>query len=260
MDVVIAALVGLVVGSGLNRLIIREPGYVIRDLASAPDDIDDALLDELEEVGDLPAVPVLAVVRPSAWHRRWFPVVEIVTAVLWGVTVHRYGTGSVSLAVLFLVAALVGLAAIDFRVLRIPDRLNFPSIGIGFALIVGVSLHLSAAEYIVGAAIGGVLYAGMLFITHLIYPRGMGWGDVKLAWLMGIYLGWFGWQPGLSVSPVFGVLQFVIWAFGLGAMFGVVVGLPYAIAKRSARTSFPFGPSLAAGCLIVVLFADSFRV
>ena len=93
-------------------------------------------------------------------------------------------------------AALVTLAAVDLRVYRIPDRINFPSMGIGFAAIVVASLVQGRPGTVVGAAIGGFLYASMLFLAHVISPRGMGWGDVKLAWLMGFYLGWRGHDPG----------------------------------------------------------------
>ena len=260
MEIVLAAVIGLVVGSAANRLIVREPGYVIRDLATVGDDVDEALLDELEEVGDLPPVPVLALVRPSTWQRRWFPVVEVVMAGAWAASVAVFGVGAEGVAVLFLATVLVTLAAIDFRVLRIPDRINFPSMGIGVALLVVASFVIDDVDRLQGMAIGGVGYAGTLFLAHLLYPRGMGWGDVKLAWLMGFYLGWFGWATEAVAGPVLGVVQLIVWAFGLGSILGLVVGLPYAVMRRSTKTSFPFGPSLAAGCLAIVLAADSILV
>ena len=76
---VLAGLVGVLAGSFANRLIVREPGYVITDPKDLPEGADAALLDELEPVPtDLPAVPVLAVLRPSTWWRRWFPATELV--------------------------------------------------------------------------------------------------------------------------------------------------------------------------------------
>ncbi len=126
----VAGIIGLPVGSLLNRLVVREPGYVITDPADLPEDADESLLDELEDVPELDdAVPLLAVVRPRTWWRRWFPVTELATAGLFGLTVHRLGAGATTYAVLFLVAALVTLSATDLRVYRIPDRINFPAIG-----------------------------------------------------------------------------------------------------------------------------------
>ncbi|HEX4903258.1 MAG TPA: A24 family peptidase, partial [Acidimicrobiales bacterium] len=157
-------------------------------------------------------------------------------------------------AVLFLAAALVTLAAVDLRVYRIPDRINFPSMAIGFATIVAAALLDGAPETIAGAVIGGVLYASMLFVAHVISPRGMGWGDVKLAWLMGFYLGWFGHEGGSVGEQVLGPLRAVLLGAAAGSVLGVLSGGGYAVVRRSTKVVFPYGPSLAAGCLIAVLW------
>ncbi len=258
-QVVVAGLVGLPVGSLLNRLIVREPGYVITDPGDLPEGADPALLDELEappEVGD---VPILAVVRPGTWWRRWFPVTELVTAGLFALTAHRIAAGAAFVSVLVLVTALVALAAIDFRVYRIPDRINFPSMAAGAASIVVASLWLDVPGAIVGAAFGGFSYAAVLFLAHIAYPRGMGWGDVKLAWLMGFYLGWFGWQSGAVADQLLHSFRFVLLGAALGSVIGVLIGGAYAVIRRSARVVFPYGPSLAVGCLTVVLWANELR-
>lgn len=254
-----AGLVGLPVGSVLNRLIVREPGYVITDPGDLPEGADPALLEELEPEPDVDDVPVLALVRPGTWWRRWFPVTEVVTGGLFALTVFRLGSGSFALAVLFLVAALVAMAAVDFRVYRIPDRINFPSMAIGLGAICAVSVYQEVPAAIFGALAGGVSYAGLLFLAHIVYPRGMGWGDVKLAWLMGFYLGWVGWQDGDWLSQYVYALRFVLFGAALGSLFGVVIGGGYAIVRRSAKVVFPYGPSLAAGCLVVVLWASLLR-
>lgn len=253
----IVGLVGLVVGSFMNRLIVREPGYVITDPNDLPEDADESMLDELEDPPtDLPPVPVLAVVRPGTWWRRWFPVTEIVTAVAFGLTVDRFGLGVTSITLGFLHVALLTLAAIDFRVYRIPDRINFPAMGIGLAVLVVASLLLGTPWAIVGALVGGVLYSGMLFFAHLISPRGMGWGDVKLAWLMGFFLGWRGFDTGSVVEVVLGPFRSVLLGAALGSVLGVVVGLAYALARRSAKVVFPYGPSLAVGCMLAVVYGQ----
>jgi leader peptidase (prepilin peptidase)/N-methyltransferase len=242
--VVLAGIAGLVVGSLANRLVVREPGYVVTDPKDLPDGADESLLDELEPVpAGLPPVPVLAVVRPATWWRRWFPVTELVMAATFAATVAELGWSAPTAAILFLVASLVTLAAVDLRVYRIPDRINFPSMAIGFGAIVVASLVAGAPGTIVGAAIGGFVYASMLLLAHIISPRGMGWGDVKLAWLMGFYLGWRGHEPGGAVDLVLGPLRAV-----------VLSGGAYAIARRSTKVVFPYGPSLAAGCTIAVVW------
>ena len=92
-------------------------------------------------------------------------------------------------------------------------------------------------------------------MTHLAYPAGMGFGDVKLALVMGLYLGWVGWTP---LAPVAGPLRLVLYALMLGCVIGVVFGLTVQIVTRK-RGAFPFGPALAMGCLVVVLFAGDLR-
>lgn len=259
VEVVVAGVVGLLVGSMLNRLIVREPGYVITDPRDLPEGADESLLDELETLPELGSVPVLAVVRPGTWWRRWFPVTEVVTAALFALTVGRLGTGTFTVAVLFLVAALVTLGAIDFRVYRIPDRINFPALITGGALIAAVSIERGLPEAIIGAAVGGVTYATLMFLAHIAYPRGMGWGDVKLSWLMGLYLGWVGFERGPVVNQLIGPLRFVLFGAALGSLFGVFIGGGYAVVKRSTKVVFPYGPSLALGCITVVLFANELR-
>lgn len=253
--VVLAGIAGLLAGSIANRLVVREPGYVVTDPRDLPEDADESLLDELEPVPvGLPAVPVLALARPRTWWRRWFPVTEVVMGAAFAATVAELGWSAATAAILFLVAALVTLAAVDLRVYRIPDRINFPSMGIGFAGIVAASLVAGEPGTIAGAAIGGFLYAAMLFLAHVISPRGMGWGDVKLAWLMGFYLGWRGHEPGGWPDLVLGPLRAVLLGAALGSILGVVSGGAYAIARRSTKVVFPYGPSLAAGCIIAVVW------
>jgi leader peptidase (prepilin peptidase)/N-methyltransferase len=254
-QIVVAGIVGIPVGSFLNRLIVREPGYVITDPGDLPDDADPALLDELAPAPALDGpVPVFAVVRPGTWWRRWFPLVELLTAATFALTVQRLGWGAHTVAVLFLMAVLVALATIDFRVYRIPDRINFPAMGGGFLLIAVASFLRDQPGAVVGAAFGGFCYATVLFLAHIAYPRGMGWGDVKLAWLMGFYLGWAGWLPGPVVDQLVGSFRYVLFGAALGSFVGAVTGGVYALLRRSAKVVFPYGPSLAVGCAVVVLF------
>ena len=252
---VLAGVAGVLVGSLANRLIVAEPGYVITDPRDLPEGADDSLLDELQPVpDDLPPVPVLALVRPGTWWRRWFPVTEVVMAATFAAVVAALGWHPYTPPVLFLAAALVTLAAVDLRVYRIPDRIDFPAMGIGLAAICVAAVVAGEPETIVGAVVGGVLYAGMLFVAHVISPRGMGWGDVKLAWLMGFFLGWFGHEGGSLGDQIVGPLRAVLLGAVVGSILGVVTGGAYALARRSTKVVFPYGPSLAAGCLIAVVW------
>ena len=89
------------------------------------------------------------------------------------------------------------------------------------------------------------MYFGFLLVVHLAYPRGMGFGDVKLAALMGLYLGWLGssWVVALSL---------VLWAMLIGFVVGSVVGIGLLIVRRR-NEPMPFAPFLALGTVVVVL-------
>ncbi len=82
-------------------------------------------------------------------------------------------------------------------------------------------------------------------LLWFLYPRGMGWGDVKLAGVLGLYTGFLGWGS---------------WAVGLfgGFLFGGVVSIGLVLAGRAGRKSrVPYGPFMIAGALVAVLVGQS---
>ncbi len=216
-----------------------------------------------------------------------YPMVELVTAGLFMAAGWRFGLTTAVIPFLILFSGLVALSTVDLYRYRLPDRILFPTLGLSFVAIVGVSLDLGVPGQIVKALIGSAIYFLMLFIPHVISPRGMGFGDVKLALLMGLFLGW------LYEDVIYG-FRLILYALLLGAVIGVAGGFLLAVTRRvtgrnvmpdpdpepaaggpdPARTadgavvtvtpvrtvpmmahSFPFGPALAAGCVIVLLYA-----
>lgn len=253
---VLAALAAIPAAAVINHLAVREPGYVITDPGDLPEGADPALLDELEPApDDLPAVPVLSILRPRQWWRWWFPVVEVVLATVWAATVAELGWHAVTPALLVAEAVLLTLAVTDFRVYRIPDRLNFPGQGLTAALVAGAAVASGSIDVAIGAAAGAAIYSGMLFLAHLVSPRGMGFGDVKLAVLMGLALG------SLSADSdqplLLEALRWVLVGAAVGMVIGVVTGSVYALVRRSARAVFPYGPSLVAGCIGTLVWGSS---
>jgi leader peptidase (prepilin peptidase) / N-methyltransferase len=180
---------------------------------------------------------------------RWLWV-ELVTVAAFAELAVRYDGWELA-PLLLLAACLITVSVIDLQVQRIPDRITFPTFALSVPAIVSVSVHLDATDRIPGAFIGAAAYFFFLFVTHMIYPAGMGFGDVKLAAVMGLYLGWLGWTDDL---PVAGPLRLVFYALMLGCLLGVVFGLAVQLATKK-RGAFPFGPALAMGCYVVVLFA-----
>ncbi len=242
-----SGLLGLLVGSLCNVLIDRVPDKVaLRGPREGEVTAPQSWL-------GLPAQPwVLRLGRagdaplPARWM--W---VELVTAAAFVELALQYGESWALAPLLLLAACLVTVSVIDLQVQRIPDRITFPTFLLSVPAIVAVSIHLDVTDAIQAALIGALTYFLFLFVTHLVYPAGMGFGDVKLAAVMGLYLGWLGWTPDL---PIAGPLRLVFYALMLGCILGVVFGLAVQIATRR-RGAFPFGPALALGCFVVVLFA-----
>jgi leader peptidase (prepilin peptidase)/N-methyltransferase len=182
---------------------------------------------------------------------RWLWV-ELVTAAAFAELAVQYGESWALPPLLMLAASLITVSVIDLQVQRIPDRITFPTFVLSVPAIVVVSIVEDATDAIPAAFVGAAAYFFFLFVTHMIYPAGMGFGDVKLAAVMGLYLGWLGWTDAL---PIAGPLRLVFYALMLGCVLGVVFGLGVQVATKR-RGAFPFGPALALGCYVVVLFAS----
>ncbi len=186
---------------------------------------------------------------------RWLAV-ELATASAFAAVGARYGD-SLTLAPLWVLAAcLVAVSTVDLQVLRIPDRITFPTLGASTAMIVVISLARGEGSALGSALFGTVLYFVLLVVPHLVYPRGMGFGDVKLALVMGLHLGWLGWVSGEGLT---GPARLVLYALMLGSLLGALFGIVVAVASRR-RGAFPFGPALALACLGVCLFAPELRI
>lgn len=138
----------------------------------------------------------------------------------------------------------IALTAIDLDTHRLPDRIVLPSYAVLAALLGAAALLTGAGEAAARAAAGaGILFAFYLALA-LISPRGMGMGDVKLAGVIGLMLGWAGWA-----SLAVGALA----AFLLGGLAAVVL----VVARRARRTTgIPFGPWMLGGAWVGILLGE----
>lgn len=274
MLVVAAVPLGLVVGGFLTMVVDRVPDRTPLGWRSRCPRCEHPL-------GVAEVVPVASwlVLRGRCAHcggriTPAYPVVELVTAAAFVLVAARFGAEWVVIPPLVLVAALVALSTVDLYVYRLPDRITFPAIGLSLVAMVGVSLAVDLPGAIPRALVGALGYFAILLLAHLVSPRGMGFGDVKLALLLGLHLGWVAGVTYLGWSPV---IRLVFYALLLGCLIGVGGGLAVAVARRGGRRevlvdpemgdgqparvlaqSFPFGPALAAGTVVVVLFSDAF--
>lgn len=148
---------------------------------------------------------------------------------------------------LFLV--LLALSIIDLREYRLPDRIVLPSIAVGIASLSVLSAINDTFDRLHYALIGALVDFGVLLAAHLVSPRGMGFGDVKLAVLLGLAVGWLGSEMTESV-------RLVLWAMLLGFASGSIAGIILLVIRRR-NVPFPFGPFLAFGTIATVLFSAS---
>jgi leader peptidase (prepilin peptidase) / N-methyltransferase len=164
-----------------------------------------------------------------------YPLVEALTAAL-AVTVvlTKHSAHDVALG-LALIAALVPIALIDFDHRVIPNKVTLPAAVA--AVAIGLALRPSGVPE---QLIAGAGAAAFLLAFVLAYPKGMGMGDVKLAGMLGLFL-------GRSVAVA--ILVAVIAGTGVGAAVIARVGV-----ERGRKTAVPFGPFLALGG-VVALFA-----
>ncbi|WP_346776499.1 A24 family peptidase [Streptomyces sp. HNM0574] len=147
----------------------------------------------------------------------------------------------------WLLAVPVGLllAAVDGWVRRLPDVLTLPLAG-ALATLLGVAALLpAAAGSWPRALLGGVVLGAVFCVLHLISPRGMAFGDVKLAPAVGVALGWYGWDALFAGAFLGFVLSFV-WGVTM-----LVRGRLRRVAGRG--TELPFGPFLLLGGFLAVL-------
>lgn len=255
--IALAAVYGLMIGSFLNVVIFRVPlGRSVVSPPSACPHCGAAILRRDN-------VPVLSWLLLRGRCRGCgapisprYLFVELGTAIFFGCAAwwvlgtslfDNGTTGVPALAVvlvafLYLAAISVALAVIDIETHRLPNRILLPAYWVSAVLLAAAGLLGGEPGRLLGALVGGAGLFALYLALAVIRPGGMGFGDVKLAGVLGLYLGWLGW--GQLAVGAFG-------AFLLGGLFGVVL----LIAKRAGRkSSIPFGPWMLAGAWLGIFF------
>jgi leader peptidase (prepilin peptidase) / N-methyltransferase len=180
---------------------------------------------------------------------RRYAVVELATAAGFGIAAAVLGPSIVLVPVLALVAGLVAMSAVDLAVMRIPTRFVYATT---VAVVAGLALATvvdGPARRLAGAGVGALVFGGFMLVLHLISPRALGFGDVRLATLLGAVVGWCAWRPE---HPVLAPVQGVFNAGLVAGLVGSAVGAVLLVVRRRDRP-FPFGPALALGGLVVAL-------
>ena len=164
-----------------------------------------------------------------------YPAVELVTAALVAGCVFAFGLTGEMLVAAFFCAVLVAVSAIDLTHRIIPNRIVLPAFVIVF---VANTLLEPSPQW----AIGALAASGFLFLAVLVYPAGMGMGDVKLALLMGAALG-----KTVGVALMLGLVAALVPATILLARHG----------SKARKMGIPLGPFLALGSVVALFWGDA---
>ena len=241
--VVACGLVGLLIGSFLNVVVWRVPRHesIVSPGSHCPN------CDT--ELGAIENVPVLSwvVLRGRCRHcgdtiSVRYPLVELLTAALWVGLAQRFGATWELPPYLVLAAGLVALSLIDLDHFLLPNRVLYPTGFLMAGLFVIPALVDGQGNDYARGVFGGAAAFAVFFVIHVVSPRGMGFGDVRLSFVLGFALGWLSWGH-------------VYLGLFLGFLLGAVVGtLLIAVGLRSRKDHVPFGPFLAAGAMVAIYF------
>jgi leader peptidase (prepilin peptidase)/N-methyltransferase len=257
--VVLCGLFGVVIGSFLNVVVYRVPAGI--SIVSPPS----ACPKCGRHIRGFDNVPLVSwlVLRGRCRDcgepiSARYPAVELGTGLLFAVVAWQALSGLVVsgpatiavatpavVAFLYLAAISVVLTLIDLDVRRLPNTIVLPSYGVAVVLFLLESILTGDFGSLARAGIGMAALFLFYFLLAIIYPGGMGFGDVKLAGVLGIYLGWLGW--GNLIVGAFA-------AFLLGGLFSIGLII---FGRAGRKSKVPFGPWMFLGAWVGILFGTN---
>lgn len=234
-----SAVVGLLVGSFLNVVAHRIPAGV---RVTTPPSACPSCGHRIRPYDNVPVVSWL-LLRGRCRDCRApisirYPLGEAGTAVLFALTAALIGPSWVLPAFLWFAAVVEVLVIIDLAHKRIPNRILYPGTAVALVLLAAGAVAEGEASALLRGLAGGAGYFGLLLLVAIVARGGFGFGDVKLAFLLGLFAAYRSWES-LFVS--------VVMAFLVGGLISIVL----LVARRAGRRdAIPFGPALAVGVAI----------
>ena len=239
----VALLTGLVIGSFLTVVVSRVPEgeSIVRPRSRCPGCG--------KQIRAFDNIPVLSWILLRGKCRDCgepisarYPLTELGNALLWTAAFLKFQDSLyIALVAACFFSVLLAVSLIDVERKIIPNRIVYPAVpALTVALVAGKILGNDID--LATAAIGFGAYGGLLLLVALVYPKGMGMGDVKLAALIGLVLGAFG-------------LDLVVVAAALGVLLGGLGGiLAMTVGSKGRKSAIPFGPFMASGAVLSVFF------
>jgi leader peptidase (prepilin peptidase)/N-methyltransferase len=264
--VLLVVLIGLVVGSFLNVVILRMPKMLEQqwhrdcmELQGESVTVDEKPFNLNHPPSHCPGcghrikpwenIPILSWIllngrcsncaKPISPR---YPIVEALTAVVSIIVALHFGITWEALAALLLSWSLIALSLIDFDVQLLPDSITLPFLWLGMLLSL-FGLFTDAHSAIIGAILGYLsLWSVYQVFKRLTGKEGMGYGDFKLLAMLGAWLGW----------------QYLPQIIMLSALVGAIVGLSLILLRgHDKNIPIPFGPYLAAAGWISLIWGDA---
>lgn len=234
---------GAILGSFLNVIIYRLPRgeSIVRPPSACPE-----CGRRITPRDNVPIVSYL-ILRGRCRHCKAvissrYPVVELLAGLVPVLLLWRYGLGREALVLCVLSYVLIIVSFIDLDLRIIPDRVTLPGIAVGLILAPYLGLTTFGGSLLGAAVGGGALYLIAIAGTAAFGKESMGGGDIKLAAMLGAFLGWQA------------VLLLLFVAFLSGAVAGVIL---LAVRGKDCEHAIPFGPFIAFGTLLAVVWGDA---
>ena len=260
----VAALLGLLIGSFLNVVIYRIPKMMQRESDNYVAQESGKELPHQDrfnlmvprsscpccghQITALENIPLVSYIALGGKCRKCkarisprYPAIELLTAALSGLLVWTFGSGAAGMATLLFAWLLIAMTFIDFDTQLLPDDLTYPLLWAGLLININ-GTFVSLQDAVIGAAAGYLVLWAVYWLFKLVTGKeGMGYGDFKLLAALGAWLGW-------TMLPTIILLSSIVGAF---------VGISLIVfAKRERSNPIPFGPYLAAAGMIAMLYGE----
>ncbi len=242
INVILIFILGLIVGSFSNVCIYRIP---INESIIYPASHCPKCRSSIKPIDNIPLLSyILLKGRCRNCGSRipiQYPVVEFLTGIIYILIFLIYGLTLQSLIYIILASAVIIIAFIDLNKQIIPDVISLPGIVIGLILSFFIP-YISFINSVLGVLVGGGIILIIGLVGSVIFKKeAIGGGDVKLAAMIGAFLGW----------------RYIIISLFLGFFLGALAGIRIVLSKiKSREDMIPFGPFIALGSIITILWGE----